>query len=157
MTDVEVFMHPSPKTFAAPDIDAPAIPDALKNAWSACIQAYNSGLYSPAAVAGRRTLEGIFKYLVPEERRNLPLAKLIEAAREQTDLTAPLTALSHAVRSGGNLGAHFDLEREPTEGVARQIVELVSYLISYLYVLPAQIELLESALNSAEEPGEPDS
>lgn len=80
----------------------------------------------------------------------MPLYKLIETATQQTDLAAPLRSLSHAIRSGGNLGAHFDMEREPDEAVARQIVELLSYLISYLYVLPARIQQLEEDLGKIE-------
>ena len=95
---------------------------------------------------GRRALEGTFNFLLPEDKRNGPLYRLIETATQQTDLAAPLKALSHAIRSGGNLGAHFEMEREPDEAVARQIVELLSYLISYLYVLPARIAQLEDAL-----------
>lgn len=100
--------------------------------------------------ANTRTLEGIFKFLLPEEKRNAPLAKLIDTAAQEAELTAPLTVLSHAIRSGGNLGAHFDLEHEPDEAVARQIVELLSYLISFLYVLPARINQLESDLSQVE-------
>ena len=63
------------------------------------------------------------------------------------DLAAPLKSLSHAIRDGGNLGAHFDEEREPTEELARQMVELLDYLIAYLYVLPGQIAGLEQSLS----------
>jgi hypothetical protein len=74
------------------------------------------------------------------------LAKLIEFAKSEVDLAAPLSALSHAIRDGGNLGAHFDMEKEPNETLARQMVELLAYLISYLYVLPKEIEKLEQSL-----------
>lgn len=97
-------------------------------------------------MCARRTLEGIFKYLVAQERRNAPLARLIEHVKEDKDLAAPLTSLSHAIRDGGNLGAHFDMEKEPNETLARQMVELLDYLISYLYVLPEEIKKLEQSL-----------
>jgi hypothetical protein len=79
-------------------------------------------------------------------KRDANLARLIELAKEQTDLAAPLTSLSHAIRSGGNLGAHFDMEKEPNEGLALQMVELLEYLIRYLYVLPKEIKKLEQNL-----------
>ncbi|MBX3453778.1 DUF4145 domain-containing protein [Ferrovibrio sp.] len=143
----EIYMHPSPQNFFPEPSEVDFIPSPLRRALISTIESYNAGIYAAAAVSGRRTLEGIFKFLVPEEKRNLPLAKLIDAAKEEKDLSAPLSALSHAIRSGGNLGAHFDMELEPDEAVARQIVELLSYLISYLYVLPARIEQLESDLS----------
>jgi len=148
MDSVEFYMHPSPKEMFQPPAEFDVIPEPLRKALIATIDSYNAGIYTAAAVSGRRTLEGIFKYLVPEQKRNLPLAKLIEAAQEETDLSAPLKALSHAIRSGGNLGAHFDPENEPNEAVARQIVVLLDYLVSYLYVLPARIEQLENDLGN---------
>ena len=74
------------------------------------------------------------------------IERLIEHAKSEIDLAAPLSALSHAIRDGGNLGAHFDMEKEPDERLARQMVELLEYLISYLYVLPKRIEQLEQSL-----------
>lgn len=147
VNSAEVYMHPSPNNFFPTPAEADSIPAPLRRAFVSTIDSYNASIFPATVVSGRRTLEGIFKYLVPEEMRNLPLAKLIDAAKAEKDLSAPLSALSHAIRSGGNLGAHFDIEREPDEAVARQIVELLSYLISYLYVLPAKIEQLENDLS----------
>lgn len=61
--------------------------------------------------------EGITKTVLPPEKHNLPLAKQLEALPEHRDLAQPLLELANAVRKGGNLGAHFDLEREPNEQV----------------------------------------
>lgn len=144
----DIFMHPAPRNYYPSPAEADLLPPPLRRALIATIEAYNAGIYAASAVSGRRTLEGIFRYLVPEEQQKLTLFKLIDAAKEAKDLAAPLTALSHAIRTGGNLGAHFDMEHEPDEPVARQIVELLSYLVSYLYVLPAKIEKLEADLNS---------
>jgi hypothetical protein len=101
-------------------------------------------------MGARRTLEGIFKYLVPEEKRGMPLAKLIEQVRDGEDLAKPLALLSTAIKDGGNLGAHFDMEREPDQELARQMVELLDYLIPYLYVLPNEIKKLERKLDRPE-------
>lgn len=150
VADMEIFMYPELKNYFPAQEEMTSIPEPLKRAFRSTVDSYNAGIYTAAAVSGRRTLEGIFKYLVPEEKRHLPLARLIEEANSETDLSAPLGALSHAIRSGGNLGAHFDMEHEPDEPVARQIVELLSYLISYLYVLPAKIGQLENDLNNIE-------
>ncbi|MBP2538143.1 DNA-directed RNA polymerase subunit RPC12/RpoP [Agrobacterium tumefaciens] len=146
----EIYMHPpSTNYFPVPET-VELLPDPLRRALTATIEAYNARIYSAAAVSGRRTLEGIFKYLVPEEKRKQPLAKLIDIVKSERDLSAPLGQLSHAIRNGGNLGAHFDMQHEPDETVARQIVELLCYLISYLYVLPTKIEQLETDLNKSD-------
>lgn len=141
-----VFMYPVAKNHYPNPNFAPDIPDALQRAFVSTIDAFNSRNYAATAVCARRTLEGIFKYLVAEEKRNTNLARLIEHAKNDIDLAAPLTSLSHAIRDGGNLGAHFDMEKEPNETLARQMVELLDYLISYLYVLPKEIKKLEQNL-----------
>lgn len=145
----EIYMSPAPKNYFPTPDELKEIPLPLKKALISTIECYNAGIYSAAAVSGRRTLEGIFKYLLPEGKRNMPLHRLIEEATAAKDLSGPLKTLSHAIRTGGNLGAHFDEEHEPDERVARQMVELLNYLVSYLYVLPAQIGQLESDLGKA--------
>lgn len=142
----EIYMSPPPKNYFSNPDDLESIPAPLKKALLSTIDCYNAGIYSAATVSGRRTLEGIFKYLLPEDKRKKPLHQLIEAAMHEQDLSQPLKTLSHAIRTGGNLGAHFDEKHEPDEIIARQMVELLSYLISYLYVLPSQISQLESDL-----------
>jgi hypothetical protein len=137
-----VYMYPSARNYYPNPRASAVIPESLRRSLVSIIDAFNSKNYTATAVCGRRTLEGIFKYLVPNEKRNATLAKLIDTAKAEVDLAAPLTALSHAIRGGGNLGAHFDEEKEPNETLARQIVELLDYLISYLYVLPTEIREL---------------
>jgi hypothetical protein len=125
-----------------------AISEKLNRSFVSSVESFNSGNYSAATVMGRRTLEGLFKSLVEDPKKHRNLNSLIEAAAKEKDLTAPLHRLSHAVRDGGNLGAHFDLDREPTAEVAKMLVELVQYLIEFLYVLPTNIETLEKALDT---------
>ena len=144
-----VYMYPVAKNYYPNRDFAPDIPDALQRAFVSTVDAFNSRNYAATAVCARRTLEGIFKYLVPEAKRNAALAKLIDQVKTERDLAAPLTSLSHAIRDGGNLGAHFDMEKEPDEKLSRQMVELLDYLISYLYVLPEEIKKLEQSLGKS--------
>ncbi|MCH4995320.1 DUF4145 domain-containing protein [Pectobacterium carotovorum] len=124
------------------------IPAPLSRSFLSTVDSLNSKNYPATAVGARRTLEGIFQYLVPEENRKKPLFKLIEIAKENHDMMKPLSSLSHAIRDGGNIGAHFDENREPDEAIAKQMVELLEYLITYLYVLPKEINSLELSLNA---------
>jgi hypothetical protein len=141
-----IFMYPELQNYyPVPELSAD-VPAPLQRSLISTIDAFNSKNYVATTVGGRRTLEGIFKYLLPEDKRKASLAKLIELAKSEIDLAAPLSSLSHAIRDGGNLGAHFDMENEPSEALARQMVELLNYLVSYLYVLPKEIEKLEKSL-----------
>jgi hypothetical protein len=42
------------------------------------------------------------------------------------------------------------MEKEPSDVLARHMVELLDYLISYLYVLPTEIKKLERSLGRDE-------
>ncbi|HEU0277137.1 MAG TPA: DUF4145 domain-containing protein [Rhodanobacteraceae bacterium] len=122
------------------------VPEPLKRSFVSTVDSFNARNFVATSVCCRRTLEGIIKYLLPEQHRKGNLVQLIDRAATTIDLAEPLKSLSHAIRDGGNLGAHFDEEKEPTEELARQMVELLDYLIAYLYVLPRQIAGLEHSL-----------
>lgn len=140
------YMFPGPSS-GYPHPDLPSnVPEPLQRAFRSTIDSLNTRNFPATAVGARRTLEGIFKYLVEKEKRGQSLFALIDTVKKSNDLAAPLETLSHAIRSGGNLGAHFDDENEPTEAMAHKMVELLDYLISYLYVLPSQITELERQL-----------
>ncbi len=141
-----IYMYPPAVDYLPPPEFASDIPGPLLKAFVSTVDAFNTSNYVATAVCCRRTLEGIFKYLIPKDQQRQPLAVMIRKVAEEKDLAAPLSSLSHAIRSGGNLGAHFDAEKEPTFEMAREMVKLLQYLIEYLYVLPQEIEKLEVSL-----------
>lgn len=144
---IELWAYP-PTRHQQPRDFGDLVPDPLKRSYVSTVMALASNNYVATAVCARRTLEGIFKFALPENKQNLTLADAIELVPKTKDLAEPLTALAHAIRQGGNLGAHFDSEREPTAQLAGQMVELLEYLIEYLYTLPADINRLEDALSA---------
>ena len=144
-----VYMYPSASKLYTPVNIVEDIPERIQKAFKSAVDAHNAQNYSAAATCSRRTLEGLVKFLVPEEYRSSSLAKLIKALPDHVNLTKPLQDLTEVVKDGGNLGAHFDMEREPDENLSRQILELIDYLISYLHVLPKKIELLESQISQS--------
>lgn len=145
-----ILMHPGPKSWHQSVDFTDSIPAALQRSYESTVQSFNTKNYVATATGCRRTLEGIFKSLVADDKKKLVLAKLIDAAKDSVDLAAPLTKLSHAVREGGNLGAHFDEELEPSREMASHMVDLVEYLLSYLYVLPRKIDGLHDILGNGD-------
>lgn len=131
------------------------VPEPLKKAYVSTVEALAAHNYVATAVGSRRTLEGIFKYRLSGAERNKPLARMIELVMQSVDLSEPLKTLSHAIRQGGNLGAHFDEDREPTADLAEQMVDLLEYLIEYLYTLPKEIAKLEATMNATPPQTEP--
>ncbi|WP_423814300.1 DUF4145 domain-containing protein [Pseudomonas viridiflava] len=139
-------MFPSASSgYAYPSLPE-TVPAPLQRSLKSTIDSLNAKNFPATAVGARRTLEGIFKYRVEASNRSKTLYQLIDLVKSSSDLAAPLETLSHAIRSGGNLGAHFDDENEPTEEMAGKMVELLDYLVSYLYVLPSKITDLERSL-----------
>jgi hypothetical protein len=121
------------------------MPAAVRQAYQDVIDVYNAGVWSATATMTRRTLEGIVNNLLPEEKG--PLARQLEQLGKTVDLARPLITLSHSVRQGGNIGAHFDLTRTPDRPTSEAMLDLIEYLIEYIYTLPKRIEELDSRID----------
>lgn len=140
-TSVATFPSSSAKVVALqlpnsfPDRVAKAIRDAEESA--------RLGLYSPALTCGGIALEGLFYHLSSNEKKARTLEKTIEEFVAKDESVEPLKKLSHAIRKGRNIGAHFDVDIEPTEQSAVLVIELLHYIVTYFYLLPPKIEELE--------------
>ncbi|MTW10740.1 DUF4145 domain-containing protein [Pseudoduganella eburnea] len=116
--------------------------DPLKGAYKSTVNVINSAEWNASAVLCRRLLEGITKTILPVELQKLSLHKQLSELPKHRDLAGPILELADAVRKGGNLGAHFDLEKEPDQHVATLMLELCEDLLQYLFVLPVRIQEL---------------
>jgi hypothetical protein len=119
---------------------------ALERAYHSAIRAYNVGLWDACATSCRKTVEGIVHSLNPEGKG--PLFQRLKAVFESTNLTEPLVHVSESLRKGGNIGAHFDLEREPDQEVAEIMVDLLDYFLEYTFVLKNKAKELEKRLDT---------
>lgn len=120
----------------------------LLRAYESIINVYNTGEWTATAVLARRLLEGITLEVLGENCKNDSLSKRLSKLPESRDLSKPISSLSDAIRKGGNLGAHFDLEKEPDQTVATLMVELIEDLIEYLFVLPKRIDELHNKIEN---------
>lgn len=149
-TVIELRIFPAHSaTFALPDFPED-VPISLRKSLQDTIKAYNAGIYGLTTTAGRRTLEGILKFLVSEDKRKLTLFELAREVESSVELKAPLINLTTAIRKGGNLGAHFDPDNEPDREMAKSLVELLIYLIDFLYILPSKIQGLERRIDGSD-------
>lgn len=129
-------------------MDNNSLAEPLKRAYRSTVNVVNVQEWSATAVMCRRLLEGITKSTLPTDLQKETLAKQLAALPKHVDLGKPLLELAEAVRKGGNFGAHFDLEREPTEQVATLMLELCEDLMEYLFALPSRIDELNGKLQS---------
>lgn len=142
-----VYMHPDCKRFYEPASGPDRLPTPVRNTFLSTVDSFNCKHYKATAVCAKATLESIFKYLLEEEQQKLPLADQIEMVKKTQRMTEPLDALSAAIRTGGKLIEHFGMEKELTQSSAKHMVELLDDLISYLYILPQDINELEARLD----------
>lgn len=145
-----LYMFPPSKSLvpSAQILESAKLAEPLKRAYASAVNVVNVQEWSAAAVMCRRLIEGITKTALPATLSNETLAKQLEALPQHLDLARPLIELAHAVRKGGNLGAHFDLEREPNEQVATLMLELCEDLLEYLFALPGRIDELNVKLRA---------
>lgn len=116
------------------------MPPSLKRAYRSALNVLASGEAEATAAACRRVLEGVMKRVLPDNVTTTNLARRIQALTAQHEqLTQPLVDLSDSLRESGNLGAHFSDEVETTIEDAGRMIELLDYLLTYLFVLPDQI------------------
>lgn len=139
-------IYPKPTLKREPISGIDKIPPDIGRAYVSTVSVFNAGVWPATATCCRRVVEGIAQNLLPEDMQNKPLAQQLDELKTKVDLTKPLTSLADALRKGGNLGAHFDLAKEPDESTASQMVDLLEYLIEYLYILPAQVESLHKTV-----------
>jgi hypothetical protein len=143
-----VIMCPAP-TRRAPVAGNELIPDSVSNVYQDCLEAYGAGIWSATATQCRVTLESILVQILPEEERKpgTPLAEQIKNLGTSVDFGKLFLSLSNALRKGGNIGAHFNPETRPSREIVDEMLDLIEYLMQYLFTLPKMIESLECRIN----------
>ena len=143
-----LWIYPLARAERQPIPEVENMPPALAHVYKATCQAYNAGLWAPCAVSCRRTLEGLVKLLITdaEVKPASTLADQLKQLPGEVNLAEPLLMLAENVRKGGNLGAHFDLEKEPDQGVAEAMVDLLEYFLEYVYALEQRAIALEDRI-----------
>jgi len=118
----------------------------LQKAYESALNVYNVGEWTATSVLCRRLLEGITQDLLPDDNKKHNLNKRLTELPNHLDLQKPILTLADALRKGGNLGAHFDLEKTPDKKIASQMLDLLDYLIEYIYILPNRIDGLHNEI-----------
>lgn len=148
--DGELFIHP------ANNIRQPLngierneiMSDELKTAYNSTIDVFNAQVWPATAVLCRRVLEGITKTSLPADQVNKPLFQQLQQLPNHIDLQQPILTLADALRIGGNFGAHFVMGKEPNQEVSKLMIDLLDYLIEYIYILPTRIQGLHDKLEN---------
>ena len=142
-------IYPKPRIIRKPIVDPDLLNSpALARVYQSAFNAYNSGLWDACATSCRKTLEGLVVELLPEEDRKGKLFDQLKLLPQKVDLAEPLVVLADTIRKGGNLGAHFDLEKEPDQHVSELMLDLLNYFMEYIYVLKEKAKDLEKKIDA---------
>lgn len=142
----ELCVHPNPTRPRESIVPTGHMPEpALERAYHSAIRAYNAGLWDACAVSCRKTLEGTVRSLNPDGKG--PLFAQLKAVFESANVMEPLVEVCESLRKGGNIGAHFDLEREPDAEVAEIMIDLLDYFLDYAFVLKDRAKALQQKLD----------
>ena len=142
-------IYPKPRSEKKPIVEPDNLePHALGRVYQSAFNAYNASLWDACATSCRKTLEGLVHTLLPEEERNGSLFEQLKKLPEKVDLSEPLVVLADTLRKGGNLGAHFNLEKAPDQHVAELMLDLLDYFMEYIFVLKEKAQNLETKIDS---------
>ena len=76
----------------------------------------------------------------------------MEKMVHQINTDRPFLELASALKSGGGLGSHFNLERHSDEKVAAATIDLIECLVNYIYVFRSRLnDLVEMVRPGADE------
>lgn len=143
----EIFMYPKPamrESIVAKGI----LPERIFRAYTSTLKALNHGDWENTLSSCGRTLEGILKMKYPEFKDVVNLGSLLNKLAEKNEIHEPILNMAEVLKTGRNLGAHFDLSKEPTKEIAETSVDFLEYLIEYLYLLDNKAKELEQRINS---------
>lgn len=142
----ELYMHPS---FAHDRIELKGldqIPVRIRDSYDETIRVYKSGSWNATSVMCRKVLEGLLVDKLDADELKGDLYKRIEKLESHADILSSLKSVFHTVREGGNFGAHFDLNADADEETAAAMLDFISFLIEFLYLIPKSADDLSAKL-----------
>ena len=143
----QLWMHPSPSAMRHVELEGvPDVSNGLRRDYEAAIQSFEHGLWRPAAQSARLVLETIVATRLGPHDRFAPLADRLRQLADAVDLAGPIEDAAEAIKDGGNLAAHFDDERDFDQNAATEMLELINYLLDYLFVLPNGVQHLRASV-----------
>lgn len=143
----QLWVHPSPTEMRQVDLEGvPDVSNGLRRDYEAAVASFEHGLWRPAAQSARLVLEAIVTSCLGQPDRLAPLDERLRSLADAVDLAGPLNDAAEAIRPGGNLAAHFDDDRDFDQNAATEMIELINYLLDYLFVLPNGVQHLRASV-----------
>lgn len=146
----ELYIIPAPK-IKEPIDGFDEIPDKLKSAYEETLKTYNHRLLSSTANNARRVLEGICKLTLNDHNTYKNLHEMLQVLPDKIAPKETLEKLCLAIKNHGNLGSHFNLDDNTKieDEDAVLAIELLEYLLDYIYILPQRIQELKERVDKS--------
>jgi hypothetical protein len=122
----------------------PAIPADIQSTFDEACRAIAANCPRAGAVMARRTLEAI---AADQGESNGTLVKRLEALTTSGLLPPTFSDWAKEVRLIGNVGAHFDSEKDVSVKDAEQLRDFISELLNHLYILPNKLAARRASAN----------
>ena len=127
----------------------------LVTAYRSTVNVFNNGEWNATAVLTRRFLDVLLEMSLGKIEPGISLEENLEELVNARDLARPVIELTDTI-SESSLNKYFSLEEEPDKASAELMVELMTLIIEYLFILPRRAERLHEkarALLQARESG----
>ena len=118
---------------------------ALERTYTSAVDSYNAGIWDACAMSCGKTLEGIVQTQFPDAEGTL-FEKLQQVFARQ-ELLEPLKHLTDTVRRGRNINAHFNLDIHPDHKTAMLMLDLIDFIVDYIFGLKSRSERLAQRLD----------
>jgi hypothetical protein len=125
----------------------PNVPKDLIRAYRSAINVYLSKEHAATAVMSKRVIESILKHFLNEKSKGQPLAQQLDLLPNHLDLAKPIQALSHLLKPDSSLNRMLELDIEMDGETTTLLMDLLEYLIEYLFILPGKIEVTQNKLS----------
>ncbi|NQU10568.1 hypothetical protein HQ590_07255 [bacterium] len=145
-----IFPEPRLPRQAVPGVDL--LPPHIAKAYHDALGVFNAALWSATGTCCRRTLEGVTGQLLGKPAAGAVLAEQVQQLSQAVDLDHPLKTLAEALRPGGPVDKHFNLQQEPDPETAQAMLDLIECALAYLFTLPAMIDRLQQKLATGPSP-----
>lgn len=154
----EIWMLPDPgvRTLLVSSASLPrGFSDRMFVAYKNSIDTYNSGMWSPSVSSSGRVIEAIGKSFFPSTDGSETIRELFTKLRTSLNsnsnpdyktLLMPILNLDKTLALSRNSGSHFDLSKEPDKDVANKLIDLVEFLLRYIYLIPGEAKDLDEAV-----------
>ncbi len=140
----KLYMYPTPKSFRKEMEHIEVIPEGLQKAYIETLDVYRSNKWIASSVMARRTLEGILVEVLGNKEANL--FTMLKELPNKVNLTDKIIEMANGIRKAGNLGAHYDEDKEPNEEIATMLLDFLEYLLEFVFVLPEQAKDLNKRI-----------